>query len=101
MQSTKGVGNPLPFQDVPVDFRDFDSAKAFMIENINLIKVNWKPRVPIREVLLAETHVYNIASAARASIAIFGFFTPEQAEKLIALQICLSDWVKKFGRLRV
>lgn len=76
--------NPHPFENVPVDLRDFEATKAAMIENINFVKANWDPKVYDLDVDTADALTFNIASAARATQ--LGLFTPEQALELNRLR---------------
>ena len=76
--------NPHPFENVPVDLRDFEATKAAMIKNINFVKANWDPKVYDLDVDTADAISHNIASAARATQ--LGLFTPEQASELNRLR---------------
>ena len=87
MHTSKGAGNPHPFQNVPVDLWDFEATKAAMIENINFVKANWDPKVYNREVSIADSLTANISNAAMSPE--FGLFTPEQCKELRALRMDL------------
>ena len=82
MNTSKGAGNPHPFQNVPVDLYDFEATKAAMIENINFVKANWDPKVYNREVSIADSLTANISNAADMPI-----FTREQRKELKALRM--------------
>ena len=88
-----GAGNPLPYGNV--DIRDFEAAKAAMIENSNFIKANWDPEAFFdkergREMRVAYARATNIANAAMS-----GIYTREQAREMNALyyDLGISDMI--------
>ena len=85
--------NPLPYGNV--DIRDFEAAKAAMIENINFIKANWDPEAFFDKELGCEMRVAYARATNIANAAMSGIYTREQAREMNALyfDLGISDMI--------
>ena len=92
IEYNRGMGNPPPFDKVPVDLYDFEATKAVMIKNINFVKANWDPKIYFDKDLGREMRIARAISENIANATMLGIYTREQGRELRGLHSSLLDF---------